>query len=218
MKGRLAYVVRYFDRYVMTLHDLLLDLRVCGRSLVKQVPSIDEDFAKGIGSTRTQSTPYAVLRRMFDEVAFTCEDVFIDVGCGKGRVLAYLVKEKVPCELYGVEFNPAPGEIAQAWSGRYDNVHVIVGDAFDLDYDRFTIMYMSRPFLPVTFMEFIELLESQLNHPITLVYWVDQQSGYLLRGRAGWTMLYREILYKVHGLRVANSPQGYSVWRYEPQG
>lgn len=201
----------------MTTYDLLIDLQVCHRSLVKQIPSKDQDIQRGVGSTATQSTPYAVLRRIFKGIKLTANDSFIDVGCGKGRVLAFLVRMKAPCDLWGVEMNEEAGRIATEWSKQYCNVHVIVGDAFELNYDQYTVLYMSRPFLPVTFLSFIELLESQLTHPITLLYWVDQQSGYLLRDRSGWSKLRGGSLYKVHGLKVASGPQGYSLWQYVPQ-
>lgn len=216
MRNRPIHYLRNIDRYLIILYDLFLDICICQRSLVKQIPSISENTSDGTGSTPTQSTPYVVLKKIFTDFTITENDAFIDVGCGKGRVLAYLVAKNAPCVINGVEFNPVPAEIAKSWSSRYGNVNVIIADAFDIDYNQYTIIYMNRPFLPVTFKHFIELLENQLSHPIRLIYWVDQQSGHLLRNRAGWKMLHREAVFKVHSLRVAYSPQGFSIWSYEP--
>lgn len=68
----------------------------------------------------------------------------------------------------------------------------------------------------MTFIEFIELVESQLDHPIQLIYWVDQQSGYLLKNRKGWTLVWRETIERIKGFKVAPYPQGCSLWKYTP--
>ena len=138
------------------------------------------------------------------------------MGCGKGRVLAYLLKKHAPCRLYGVEINEISGKIAQEWTKRYDQVKVTLGDAFQMDYNPYTVLFLGRPFLPKTFLQFIEKLESGLTHPITLIYWVDQQSGYLLKDRPGWDKRFREKLTFIHGLKIANATQGYSIWTYNP--
>lgn len=115
-----------------------------------------------------------------------------------------------------MEINEKSGRVALEWTARYDQVSVIIGDAFQLDYDPYTVLFLGRPFLPRTFLEFIDHLEGSLHHPLTLIYWVDQQSGYLLKGRPGWTMHFRETLSTIYGLPIANSPQSYSIWTYDP--
>ena len=212
-----------FQRIFNKIHSTILDLmdeasdkKVCGQSLVKYVKSVYRDDANGVGMTGSQSTRYIILERIFSHVTLTEQDNFIDIGCGKGRVLAYLIKAKAPCSLNGIEINEIAYNVAQDWAKKYDQVNVMFGDAFKLDYNPYTVLFMGRPFLPVTFKQFIEAFEAGLDHPITLIYWVDQQSGYLLNDRPGWKMLYREKLKYIKGLKVARSPQGYSIWTYDP--
>ena len=212
-----------FQRIFNKIHSTILDLmdeasdkKVCGQSLVKYVKSVYRDDANGVGMTGSQSTRYIILDRIFSHVTLTEQDNFIDIGCGKGRVLAYLIKAKAPCSLNGIEINEIAYNVAQDWAKKYDQVNVMFGDAFKLDYNPYTVLFMGRPFLPVTFKQFIEAFEAGLDHPITLIYWVDQQSGYLLNDRPGWKMLYREKLKYIKGLKVARSPQGYSIWTYDP--
>ena len=200
----------------LNLLDGLNDRRICGQSLVRYVPSVFRDDKKGVGGTGSQSTRYWMLQRIFTHIELTKADVFLDVGCGKGRVLAFLLKEKCPCPLYGVEHNEAVGRIAEEWAKRYDNVHILIGDAFALEYNRYTVLSLARSFLPVTFLAFVERLEQQLRHPIRLVYWYDQQSGYLLKDRPGWHLEHRGVIDRVHGIRVAPYPQSYSIWVYDP--
>ncbi len=196
--------------------DAAADLRICGRSLTGYVPSIFRDDKKGIGGTGSESTHYIMLRRIFSHVMLTASDALMDVGCGKGRVLAFLIGQKCPCPLYGVEHNEEVGKIAAQWTARYEQAHIIIGDAFRQDYDRYTVLTLARSFLPATFLTFVEQLEATLTHPVTLVYWFDQQSGHLLNGRPGWHMLMRETIARLHGIKIAVWPQSYSIWVYDP--
>ncbi len=202
---------------VLNMADSCVDQRICGQSLVKYVPSIFRDDKNGIGGTGSQSTHYALLKRVFSHVELKPTDTFLDVGCGKGRVLAFLVREKCPCPVYGIEYNEEVGKIAAEWTKKYEQVHVIIGDAFQLDYNRFTVLSLARSFLPKTFLAFVERLEKTLTHPITLIYWYDQESGHLLKKRPGWTMTMREKITRIHGIRIAPWPQGFSIWRFEPK-
>lgn len=198
--------------------DHFYDMRICGRSLSQYIPSLFRDDENGVGMTGSQSTYYSILKIIFKHVHITENDVFLDVGCGMGRVLAFCIKEKYPCSVNGIEINEVPGRIAEAWSEKYGNVHVTIGDAFKIDYNPYTVLYLHRPFLPKTFVEFIGVLESQLTHPITFIYWVDQQSGHYLKERPGWTSKHHEIINSIHGVRLPSGPQGYSVWEYTPMG
>ncbi len=202
--------------FILSLMDEATDRRICGQSLVKYVKSVYRDDANGVGMTGSQSTNYVILNRIFSHITLTEQDSFLDVGCGKGRVLAFLVKNHAPCRLFGVEINEISGKVAREWTEKYEQVSVILGDAFRMDYNPYTVLFLGRPFLPKTFLQFIEKLESGLTHPITLIYWVDQQSGYLLKDRPGWDMRFREKLANIHGLKIATTPQSYSIWTYDP--
>ena len=90
MRKLLQKVYRRGRDRLLNLQDAAIDRRICGQSLVPYVPSICRDDKNGIGGTGTQSTHYALLRRIFSHIDLTPADVFMDVGCGKGRVLAFL--------------------------------------------------------------------------------------------------------------------------------
>lgn len=201
---------------LLRLMDGAIDRHICGLSLVKYVPSVYRDDARGLGMTGSQSTSYIILRRIFSHVSLTAEDSFLDVGCGKGRVLAFLIKEHAPCALRGIEINEISGKVAQEWTAGYDQAAVMIGDAFNLDYNPYTVLFLGRPFLPRTFQKFIEQLEGTLLHPVTFIYWVDQQSGHILEDRSGWELKYREKLSTIRGIRIGKVPQSYSIWSYDP--
>ncbi len=201
---------------LMTLYDTVIDKKICSVNLCKYVPSVFRDDANGVGSTGSESTRYIILRKIFSHVKLKAEDSFIDIGCGKGRVLAFLKKEQAPCALNGIEINEEAGAVAKAWTKKYDNINIIIGDAFHINYNAYNVFFLGRPFLPKTFSQFIEKFENEVSHPITFIYWVDQQSGHFLKERKGWTLNYREKFQSINGLIIASQPQGFSIWTYNP--
>lgn len=205
-------VLIYLSRLV-TLYDGILDKKICGRSLVKYVPSL---YRKTKGATGSQSTSYWFLDEIFRDADFKENDKFIDVGCGKGRVLAHLIRKNFPGELYGVELNAEVAEYAKEWTAKYSNIIIMQGDAFEHDYNAYNILFLGRPFEPDFFKKYVEKLEHELTHPITFYYWVDQQSGNYLNHRTGWTLHKREWLFRSHGFYLASCPQRYSVWTFNP--
>lgn len=198
---------------ISELFDDRKDRKICGCSLVKYVPSL---YRESMGATGSHSTCYWTLDTIFKDAAFESSDEFIDVGCGKGRVLAYMIGKGYPCSLTGVELNADVAAYAQNWAKQYENMKIISGSAFDLDYNEYTVLFMGRPFEPEMFYQFIQKLESELKHPIRLYYWVDQQSGDYLNDREGWTMLKREKVFNSHGLFMFHNPQRYSIWTFTP--
>ena len=216
MKKLFSRIHGKISRLLLHAINTCMDSIICGQSLVEYVPSVYRDDAKGVGMTGSQSTHYLVLNRIFSHVTLSERDSFLDVGCGKGRVLAFLLKKHAPCKLSGIEINEAAAQVALDWTQKYKQVKVIQGDAFRLDYNAYTVLFMGRPFLPQTFLQFLETLETNLTHPIRLVYWVDQQSGYLLKDRPGWRRQFRETLKTVWGLKISRTPQSYSIWDYDP--
>ena len=216
LKRAVRKIDNKISRRLIHTADAYIDRRICGQSLVEYVPSIFRDDENGVGGTGSHASPYCVLECIFSHVTLTASDTLMDVGCGKGRILAFLVKEHCPCQIYGVEHNPEVARLAAQWSERYEQVHIIQGDAFQLDYNPFTVLTLARPFLPKTFLSFVEQLEATLTHPVTLIYYEDQESSYLLRKRSGWRMLFREKVARIRGVKIAPWPQGYSIWVYDP--
>lgn len=188
-----------------------LDILLTGHRLAKDVPNVK-------GSTGTQATHYLILKYVFSEMYNLREDdTFIDIGCGMGRVLAFLHRRYPHNQLSGIDLNEVSAAVARKWTSKRKNVQIIVGNALGIDYNSYTVLYMARPFPPATFYKFIDHLEEHLTNPIHLIYLFDQESGGFLRNRNGWTLLQRETIFKINGFQVASSPQGCSLWEYVPQ-
>lgn len=189
------------------------DMRICGEKLGVFVPS---PFGEEIGATGCQSAPYPGLDVILGDLKLTREDSFIDIGCGKGRAIAYLVDRGCPCSITGIEINPEVASVAARWTKRYPNVEIIEGDAFGLDYNDYTVLFMYRPMERDVFICFVSLLEITLTHSVRLYYYVDGQSGYYLNDRHGWHLIERRDIQYVRGRCIHLEPQRYSVWEYTP--
>ena len=189
------------------------DKKICGCSLVKYVPSL---YRETMGATGSEATCYWALDKIIGDSIFDENDSFIDVGCGKGRVLAYMQSKGYPCRLTGIELNKDVAEYAQKWAERYDNITILNGNAFELDYNEYTVLFMGRPFETKTFYKFIDQLEEKLTHKILLFYWWDTQSGAYLENRKGWSQIRRDWILKSHGLYMYHCPQRYTLWEYLP--
>ncbi len=190
------------------------DLKICGEKLGVFVPS---PFGEDIGATGCQSAPYNGLDIVLRDLDLKPEDSFIDIGCGKGRAIAYLVGNGCPCRITGIEINPEVASVASRWTRRYPNVEIIEGDAFGLDYNDYNVLFMYRPMEPDAFICFISLLEMSLEHPVKLYYYADGQSGYYLNERPGWDLIERRDIYRAKGYYIHKIPQRYSVWTYTPE-
>lgn len=189
------------------------DRKICGCSLVKYVPSL---YRETKGATGSEPTHYSFLEEIFADADLKSNDRFLDIGCGKGRVLAFLIRKGANWDLYGIELNPEIAAYAQNWTEQYVHAEIIQGDAFAIDYNAYTILSLGRPFETEAFIKFVQKAESELTHPITLYYWWDSQSGNYLDGRPGWTLHRRKWFFKHALLPVYPYPQRYSVWTFTP--
>ena len=208
--GRLC---RRFFHKLYTWYDIRKDKSICGMSLADYVPS---PFRQEKGACDSESTHYHYLREVFGGDCFGREDRVLDVGCGKGRVLAFFAENYPECRIDGVELNPAVAAEAQSWTGRYPRLRVIEGDAFSLDLDAYTVFLLGRPFLPETFEAFIRKIEGEMTHPLRVYAWWDAPAGDYPAKRRGWKLLRRAWYYKRGLFPAIYAPQRYSVWEYRP--
>lgn len=212
IRDHLAWRFKKVNSYIVRMIDNCHDLKITGRPLAgyKQISTE--------GSTNYKATNYWVLDKIFSDRTFSPNDSFVDVGCGKGRLLAYMLKKGVPCKITGIEQDPETASVTKAWIARYpkEKVRVIEGDAFLQQYDSYTIIYIFRPFQTDYFIRFIKLLEQQLTHPVSFYYMSAQVNGGFLKKRPGWQLVRTGSLYKEHGFYLYTSPQKFAEWLYTP--
>ena len=187
------------------------DLKLCGVDMSYTVPS---EYLKTVkGATSAQSTPYAALDMAFGKLKFTEKDSLLDVGCAMGRVLAYLLYRRFPGKITGIELNEQVAAVAKSWTDRFPQVTLICGNAFDLNLDNYTVFYLSNPMDKETTQKFLEKLEQEATHPVTMIFMIRIP---VQKGRPGWTVLRSGTIYKKCGVAVFKRRQPYAVMRYTP--
>lgn len=162
------YLLAGYDEVGGQLKTMALDLRYSGRLLGGNQPS----SFKHLGSNDVYHTDYAAFPLIFRNLDVQPEDVLVDVGCGKGRVINYWLSQKYSNKLVGLELDPA---IAKRTASNYrtrPNVTILAGDAAANLPPEGTIFYFYNPFSPEKFAE----LEQQLSglaqdKPVTILYY-----------------------------------------------
>jgi hypothetical protein len=117
----------------------MLDLR-SGRLFWGFVPPV------AAGAQRTQSTPYESLEALFAAVEIGPDDVLVDVGCGKGRVIHWWLMRGLRNRIIGLELNAKVAARAARTFRRHANVEVRPGDALAALPPEGTIWYLFNPF------------------------------------------------------------------------
>lgn len=214
------YLFFHHDR-AHKIYDRRLDRKICKCDLTEYVPSL---YRESKGATGSQQTHYRILDEIFKDLSIPDDASFIDVGCGKGRILAYMLLRKFKGRLTGIELNEDVASIARDWAKPYENVTVIAGDAFLLDLTQYDVFFWGRPFEKKMFTEFLKKFENEVQKKVTVIYWVSQQSGHFLRNRPGWTKLRDGKIDKLKvwrwvpmSFKAAKVPQYYSIWEYDPE-
>ncbi len=73
------------------------------------------------GCYHTQSIEYEELKKVFADIKLSPSDVIMDVGCGRGRIFNYLLKNNFKGTMYGVEIDR---EIALFTKNRLKNTKI----------------------------------------------------------------------------------------------
>ncbi|MCR5147398.1 MAG: class I SAM-dependent methyltransferase [Eubacterium sp.] len=211
--NKLFKMMTIVSNKAVIFRDVMIDKKVCKMSLQKYVPS---KYRESHGATGSSSTSYSVVKSIVDINKLNDNSKFIDVGCGKGRVLASLIHRGVKCKMVGIELNEEVAEIAKSWAKNYDNIEIRCENAFEVDMSEYTDIFLARPFENELFKKYIEKLESELTHETNIYFYVDQLLGDFLDDREGWNLEKRGISYFKKGFFLSYSPQRYSVYKYIP--
>jgi SAM-dependent methyltransferase len=92
---------------------------------------------------------YGLIGRILDHLELRPDDVFVDIGCGRGRVLCCAARRPIE-HVYGVDVQPQLCDAARAngerLRGRRAPITVRNDVAQDFDYAGATVLYMFDPF------------------------------------------------------------------------
>ncbi len=134
---------------------------------------------------------FAAIRRILKRLDLKADDVFVDLGCGKGRVLCCAARHPVK-EVIGIEWSEELCAVARrnasSLRGGRAPVTVINKPVEEYEYTRGSVFYLFHPFGPQTLEQALTRIHAGLGNgqrPIRLVYvypvyeQVLDQSGWL---------------------------------------
>ncbi|MCR4843043.1 MAG: class I SAM-dependent methyltransferase [Eubacterium sp.] len=167
------------------------------------------------GSNATQSTDYRVLREVFARVPLTESDVLCDVGCGFGRVLSYVTLSGSRAKVFGIELDPLVAITAAKRMKDCPLVEVLCGDACELLPEETTVIYMYNPFQEEKLHEFLGVIESGINHPLTVIY-VNDYYSHDITERKNWQEISRGNVRQRTYRRDHPRRMPYGIFRFTP--
>jgi SAM-dependent methyltransferase len=167
------------------------------------------------GAYNVVNTPYAVLPQIFAG-RIGRDDVLVDVGCGKGRVINWWLSRGLRNRMYGIEIDPEVAAATRRRLRRFGNVTIITGDATSSVPDEATLLYMYNPFDEAAVARLKEnLAERFFARGITMLYWnVEWLAAF--EGEPRWSTEVIELT-RVSDPRVAAAHRQYAVMRLRPQ-
>ena len=124
------------------LRDTYFDLKYSGRVLHGNNVS---NF-KNLGANDVYHTDYSVMPLLFRNLHISPDDILVDVGCGKGRVINYWLSQQYKNQIIGLEIDPDVAANTACQLARHSNVKVIPGDAIENLPPQGTIFYFYNPF------------------------------------------------------------------------
>ena len=148
-----------------TLHNLLVDVRFGGWCGGRE----ENPFAPG-GAFPIQSIDYAILARLhrWNGLAVAPDDVLVDVGCGKGRVLNWWLSRRLPNRLIGLELVPDVARATSRRLQRFPNVEIRPGDAIAQLPAEGTFFFLYSPFDRAVMCRFRDALRSKVRRALAL--------------------------------------------------
>ena len=139
-----------------------LDALRGGRLLRRSLPNVLCDLPYGgwlggsippryldLGQHSVESTDWADLHALFSHPLTRPrpDDVIVDVGCGKGRALAFLARlTRGRNRIVGLELDPEVAESTRVRMRRLESVEVVPGDAVERFPADGTLVYLANPF------------------------------------------------------------------------
>lgn len=101
------------------------------------------------------------------------DDVLVDIGCGKGRVLNWWLRQKLDNRIIGVELDWKIAAATQKRLQHYPNVTILAGDAVKLIPPEGTLFYLFNPFGEETMLKFRDKMAALFagRKPVTILYY-----------------------------------------------
>lgn len=108
------------------------------------------------GAVNVANSDYAVLPQLFDRLIEE-DEVLVDVGCGKGRVLNWWLRFYPRNRLVGIELDAEVAAKTRHRLRRHPQVEVYSGNVLDLFPEEGTFFYLFNPFDRTVMRQFLDV-------------------------------------------------------------
>lgn len=207
LKRKLVVLWNGISQVLLRVYNLIIDENISGTSLYGT-----KGGSKEIHSN--EAMEYVVLKKIFNGVEILEKDSFLDVGCGNGRVIAYLLNSGFKGMISGVEIDAESFFCCKNWTSRYKNILLYHQSILSLSLNEYSILFLFNPFGLTTLRKMIGKIEGEVTHDLLLIYASDNEYGFFLEERFRWNLISREYYKKIGIFLVYDCPQRISVWRY----
>ena len=159
---RVIYLLFHPQKWISWIKTFYIDIRYSHAYLGGRI----NNGSLSTGRTGSSSSSYHDLATMFSGLTIKEDDVIVDVGCGKGRVLNFFLSKKYTVPLIGVEVDPIVGALAKTRFERYSQIKIIIGaiEHASVLPKTGTIFYLSNPFFDSVMEKFSKLLEEKIKN------------------------------------------------------
>ncbi|OFY51445.1 MAG: hypothetical protein A2W85_09910 [Bacteroidetes bacterium GWF2_41_31] len=113
-----------------------------------------------MGAHDTANTGYYAMNSIFQNL-ISPNEVLVDIGCGKGRVINYWLDAFSDNQIIGIELDNLVAENTSARLSKFSNVTIISGNIINTLPDNGTLFYLYNPFNCQVMNEFKESLISK---------------------------------------------------------
>lgn len=165
------------------LYEFIMDRKMAGISLDIWICN------EKCGLFPVQSVNYRILRKLKKELVLKKDDVFVDVGCGPGRLIDYLRWSGFKIKkYYGIEINEQAFRTAQKIFAGHDDVSILYGDARTINIQEATVYMLFNPFDDKVLLDFLKNIEKSAK-PFTRIYYLNAVYNNIFQKRKKWRQI-----------------------------
>lgn len=142
---------------LLKLKTFILDIMYGGKRLDFEVQT---PFSRQ-GIYNSQCTEYDELFQVFSKLQISKNDVLVDVGCGNGRVLNFILHKRICKKIIGIEIDPELCNFTTKRLYKYKKIEINCGDILENLPENATVFYMFNPFDELYLYRFIQEIEKK---------------------------------------------------------
>lgn len=139
------------------------------------------------GATDMVNSDWGALGKVFGG-RIRPDDVLVDLGCGRGRVLNYWLSSHPDNRIVGVEIDPGLAGRTAARLQRWPQVEIIYGSAVDKVPTDASVLFLFNPFERWVLEALIERLEGDEYRDDLRLFYYNPKFVDVFDGRPGWSV------------------------------